>query len=75
MIRDGTGTDEGGRRPLTLMQTGVAACMLDLLTDKEAAKALGIAPRTVEEYRRNMVERWGLRNSRELLIELARMTA
>lgn len=72
MIRDGAGQDESRMR-LSAIESGIAACMVDGMTDKEAALALGRHYRTVERARWDMAKRLGFRNPRAMLIEFVRM--
>lgn len=61
-------------RPLTemsLRERQVATMMAEGLTSKEIARALEISPRTVEVHRARLLEKFGARNSLELVAQIA----
>jgi PAS domain S-box-containing protein len=63
-------------RPVTAMTTRerqVSKMMAEGLTSKEIARALGISPRTVDVHRARLMEKFGARNSLELVACLAGM--
>lgn len=55
---------------LTPLQSGVAACVLDAMTDKEAAKALGKSPTSVSFTLEKLFEKFGARNRVQLALRL-----
>ncbi len=56
---------------LTARERQVATMLAEGLTSKEIARALDISPRTVEVYRARLLEKFGARNSLELVAQLA----
>ncbi len=61
-------------RPVTSMtarERQVATMLAEGLTSKEIARALDISPRTVEVYRARLLDKFGARNSLELVAQLA----
>jgi PAS domain S-box-containing protein len=67
-------TDISQTRPitrLTMRERQVAKLMADGQTSKEIARTLEISPRTVEVHRRRLMEKFGVRNSLELVANLA----
>lgn len=68
-----TFADISERRPITEMtarERQVAKMMAEGLTSKEIARGLGISPRTVEVYRARLLEKFGARNSLELIARI-----
>jgi len=61
-------------RPMTLGQTGAAACLLDALEGKEMARALGVSRWTVDRYVAQLSRRYGARNRVALALALERDT-
>lgn len=59
--------------PLTPVQSGIAACLLEAMTDKEIARAIGLQPGTVEEHIARMRIKLQARNRVELALKLQRM--
>ena len=65
--------DISEHRPVTGMtgrERQVAKMMAEGLTSKEIARGLGISPRTVEVHRARLLEKFGARNSLELIARL-----
>ena len=58
-------------KPLTLRHRGIAACLLDGLSDKEIALATGCALKTVEHHLREMRLRLNARSTRHMVALLA----
>ena len=61
------------QRPITEMtarERQVAKMMAEGQTSKEIARGLGISPRTVEVHRARLLEKFGARNSLELIARL-----
>ena len=56
---------------LTRRERQVATMMAEGLTSKEIARALDISPRTVEVHRARLLEKFGARNSLELVAQIA----
>jgi DNA-binding NarL/FixJ family response regulator len=52
---------------LTPRQLQVRDALLRGLTNKEVAKELGILPRTVEDYRGTVLQKYGVRNLVQLM--------
>lgn len=52
---------------LTPRQLQVSDALLRGLTNKEVAKELGITPRTVEDYRGKIIQKYGVRNLVQLM--------
>lgn len=52
---------------LTARERDVAALMVDGLTSKEAAKRLNISPRTVDIHRCNLLKKYGVNSTAELV--------
>ena len=63
----------GHDRPLTLHQCGVAACILEAMTNKEIARAMGHHEVTAESHVRALMERFEARNRVHLAIILDRI--
>lgn len=66
--------DISDARPLTEMtrrERQVATMMAEGLTSKEIARALEISPRTVEVHRARLLDKFGARNSLELVALIA----
>ncbi len=61
-------SDAGARLAgLTLRETQVLACLVDGLTSKEAARVLGLSPRTVEAHRARIFAKTGCENAAALI--------
>jgi DNA-binding CsgD family transcriptional regulator len=56
-----------GRLPLTSRERTVLAHIVRGVSSKEAARALGVAPRTIEFHRANIMRKLGARNTIELV--------
>ena len=56
-----------------LLDTGVAACLLDGLTDKEAALAMGVPTTAIKHTIEVLMRAHGARNRVHLAVMLARM--
>jgi FixJ family two-component response regulator len=56
-----------GREPLTRREREVLACLTSGASNKEAARQLGIGPRTVEYHRARLMEKLGARNVADLV--------
>lgn len=59
--------------PLTPHQSGVAACILDAMSNKEIARAMGITEGQAEVHVSNTMYRLQARNRVDLALKLARM--
>jgi DNA-binding NarL/FixJ family response regulator len=59
-------------RPMTLGQTGAAACLLDAMENKEMARALGVSRGTTDRYVAQLARRYGARNRVALALALQR---
>ncbi len=59
-------------KPLTPTQSGVAACVLDALTNTEIAAAMGRKRPTVERHLEALMRRFGARNRVQLALILER---
>lgn len=69
-----TFADISGTRPaiaLTNREKQVIKCLARGLTSKEAARELGLSPRTVEDYRARLIKKFGVRNFSGLMARLA----
>lgn len=62
------------RRLFTDRQSGVAACILDALTEKETARAMGITSSSVRTDRNRLRNKVGAKSIVELALKLERMT-
>ncbi|MGE8063228.1 LuxR C-terminal-related transcriptional regulator [Pseudomonas sp. NPDC089547] len=56
---------------LTGRERDVAALLVDGLTSKEAAKKLGISPRTVDIHRCSLLKKYGVKTTSDLIKRLA----
>jgi FixJ family two-component response regulator len=56
-----------GREPLTRREREVLMCLTSGASNKEAARQLGIGPRTVEYHRARLMEKLGARNVADLV--------
>jgi FixJ family two-component response regulator len=56
-----------GREPLTRREREVLACLISGASNKEAARQLGIGPRTIEYHRARLMEKLGARNIADLV--------
>jgi FixJ family two-component response regulator len=56
-----------GREPLTRREREVLAQLVVGATNKEAARQLGLSPRTIEGHRSNIMKKVGVRNAAELI--------
>jgi FixJ family two-component response regulator len=56
-----------GREPLTRREREVLVCLTSGASNKEAARQLGIGPRTVEYHRARLMEKLGARNIADLV--------
>ncbi len=56
-----------GREPLTRREREVLVCLTSGASNKEAARQLGIGPRTVEYHRARLMEKLGARNVADLV--------
>jgi DNA-binding NarL/FixJ family response regulator len=54
-----------------VIRSGVSACVLDALTDHEAAQALDMPIQTVRRVVRELCEHWQARNRVDLALKLA----
>lgn len=63
-------TEATGADVLSPAERRVARHLVNGLTSKEIAQALGCSPRTVEVHRASMIRRTGVRNSAELVARL-----
>jgi DNA-binding CsgD family transcriptional regulator len=59
-------------KPLTPVQTGIAACVLDALTNAEIAAAMGRTRPTVERHLEALMRKFGARNRVQLALILER---
>ena len=59
-------------KPLTPVQSGVAACVLDALTNTEIAAAMGRKRPTVERHLEVLMRHFGARNRVQLALILER---
>lgn len=55
---------------LTIAEARVARYLVNGFTSKEMARSLGCSPRTVEVHRANMIIKFGVRNTSELIAKL-----
>lgn len=55
---------------LTPREREVAALLVDGLTSKEAAKTLGISPRTVDIHRCSLLKKYSVNSTAELMVRL-----
>lgn len=68
-LRHGTKDNfEGLPSPLTLRERDVLIQLMQGRSNREAALALGISPRTVEVHRRRIMQKFGARNVVELAL-------
>jgi FixJ family two-component response regulator len=72
--RRGDGAERGiadlhfpGREPLTRREREVLVCLTSGASNKEAARQLGIGPRTVEYHRARLMDKLGARNIADLV--------
>ena len=56
-----------GREPLTRREQDVLACLVQGESNKEAARRLGISPRTIEVHRSRVMEKLEARNTADLI--------
>ena len=56
-----------GREPLTRREREVLVCLTSGASNKEAARQLGIGPRTIEYHRARLMEKLGARNIADLV--------
>ena len=56
-----------GREPLTRREQDVLACLVQGESNKEAARRLGISPRTIEVHRSRVKEKLEARNTADLI--------
>jgi DNA-binding CsgD family transcriptional regulator len=63
-------TSSSARSSLTHREREVATHLLDGLSSKEIAKKLNISPRTVDIYRRNLLQKYGVDTTADLLVNL-----
>jgi two-component system, LuxR family, response regulator FixJ len=56
-----------GREPLTSREQDVLDCIVKGESNKEAARRLGISPRTIEVHRARIMEKLGARNAADLV--------
>src|SRR5258708_10490155 len=56
-----------GREPLTRREQDVLACLMKGESNKEAARRLGISPRTIEVHRSRVMEKLEARNTADLI--------
>ena len=59
---------------MTPLQSGVAACLLDAMTDKEAAQALGTTPGSVNSTIERLCAMFNARNRVQLALTLQQLT-
>lgn len=63
----------GAPLPLTVHQSGVAACILDAMSNKEISRAMGHTEGQTEVHVSNMMARLQARNRVDLALKLDRM--
>src|SRR5882724_9380853 len=56
-----------GREPLTRREQDVLACLMQGESNKEAARQLGISPRTIEVHRSRIMEKLDAKNAADLI--------
>jgi FixJ family two-component response regulator len=56
-----------GREPLTGREQDVLSCLVAGASNKDAARQLGISPRTVEVHRARIMEKLGAKNATDLI--------
>jgi FixJ family two-component response regulator len=56
-----------GREPLTRREREVLEQFVSGASNKEAGRALGISPRTIEDHRANIMKKLGARNAADLI--------
>jgi FixJ family two-component response regulator len=56
-----------GREPLTRREQDVLTCLVAGASNKDAAKQLGISPRTIEVHRARIMEKLGAKNASDLV--------
>lgn len=56
-----------GREPLTRREQDVLACLVKGESNKEAARRLGISPRTIEVHRSRIMEKLDAKNTADLI--------
>jgi FixJ family two-component response regulator len=56
-----------GREPLSRREQDVLGCLIGGASNKEAARTLGISPRTVEVHRARIMEKLGAKNATDLM--------
>jgi FixJ family two-component response regulator len=56
-----------GREPLTRREQDVLACLVKGESNKEAARELGISPRTIEVHRSRIMEKLDAKNTADLI--------
>ncbi|WP_341963801.1 LuxR C-terminal-related transcriptional regulator [Pseudomonas sp. RC10] len=71
-VPDGEQTQRDQRVILTARERDVAALMVDGLTSKEAARRLAISPRTVDIHRCNLLKKYGVNTTAELVKRVIR---
>ncbi|MET3717357.1 LuxR C-terminal-related transcriptional regulator [Pseudomonas sp. PvP001] len=59
-----------GKVSLTAREREVAALLVDGLTSKEAAKSLGISPRTVDIHRASLLRKYAVNSTPELIRQI-----
>lgn len=62
-------------QPLTPHQSGVAACILDAMSNKEIAQAMGISEKQTEVHVSNILYRLQARNRVDLALKLQSMAS
>lgn len=60
------------QKPLTVTQAGVAACVLDAMTNTEIAAAMGRSRPTIERHVERLLRIFGARNRVDLALKLDR---